>query len=233
MALCPASRRRGSAAPPRGPGHSARGRPRRGPNPGRSSRRGSTRRPGGSSRTGAASCIISTRSYYDVVPAGYAPKREDVLKYIKSNTQDEEYDLPSGIPIYVDPIGLQEAEKTLQSTITLDLEGVPLSRTLHLALKQLGLVYFVDDGLVIITSADSEDKPENFRAKPSPTTPSSRMLLQEKAERGELDAAQRKEFIQMLRDLKEIDALLHDPDYGTPVDPAKAEATKAAARKIQ
>ena len=54
---------------------------------------------------------------------------EDVLKYIKSNTQSEELDLPSGIPIYVDPIGLQEAEKTLQSPVSHDLEHIPLSRT--------------------------------------------------------------------------------------------------------
>ncbi len=48
---------------------------------------------------------------------------EDLLKYIKQATTGPTY---SGIPIYVDPIGLQEAGMTLTSTIKLDLEGIPL-----------------------------------------------------------------------------------------------------------
>ena len=40
----------------------------------------------------------------------------------------------SGIPIYVDPIGLQEAEKSMTSTVrNMDLEGVPLKITLETA----------------------------------------------------------------------------------------------------
>jgi hypothetical protein len=74
---------------------------------------------------------------------------EDVLKYIKSVTHTAN---DSGIPIYVDPIGLQEAEKTTTSPITLDLRGVPLKTTLRLMLKQLGLAYCVKDGLLIISS---------------------------------------------------------------------------------
>ena len=45
---------------------------------------------------------------------------EDVLKYIKQATQDANY---SGIPIYVDPLGLQEADKTLTSPVSIDLEA--------------------------------------------------------------------------------------------------------------
>ena len=56
------------------------------------------------------------------------------------------------IPIYVDPIGLQQAERTLNSTVTIDLEGVPLKTSLRLALKQLGLAYCVRDGVLIISS---------------------------------------------------------------------------------
>jgi hypothetical protein len=74
---------------------------------------------------------------------------EDVLKYIKSASQGPN---DSGIPIYVDPVGLQEADKTMTSPITLDLEGVPLKTTLRLMLKQLGLAYCVKDGLLIISS---------------------------------------------------------------------------------
>ena len=77
---------------------------------------------------------------------------EDVIKYIKQATQGSS---GTGIPIYVDPQGLQEADKTLTSPIALDLENVPLRRTLQLLLGQLNLGYFVDDGILVITSLES------------------------------------------------------------------------------
>src|SRR5262249_4342005 len=76
---------------------------------------------------------------------------DDVLKYIKHSTTTPTY---PGIPIYVEPMGLQEAERTLNSTIAIDLEGVPLKTTLRLGLKQLGLDYSVRDGFLEITSED-------------------------------------------------------------------------------
>ena len=68
-------------------------------------------------------------------------------KYIQQATAG-----PDGktVPIYVDPNGLQEAEKTMTSPIQLDLEGVPLKTTLRLILRQLGLMYQVQDGMLII-----------------------------------------------------------------------------------
>src|SRR5262249_26484210 len=77
---------------------------------------------------------------------------EDVLKYIKSATQGPN---DTGIPIYVDPVGLNEAEKTMTSPVSLDLEGVPLRITLRLLLKQLGLTYDVKNGLLTITAESS------------------------------------------------------------------------------
>jgi hypothetical protein len=65
---------------------------------------------------------------------------EDVLKYIKSATKGPN---DAGIPIYVDPLGLQKAEKTMTSPVTIDLEGVTLNTSLRLVLKQLGLTYRV------------------------------------------------------------------------------------------
>ncbi|MDR3636935.1 MAG: hypothetical protein P4L84_24225 [Isosphaeraceae bacterium] len=88
---------------------------------------------------------------------------EDVLKYIRSATQGPN---DAGIPIYVDPVGLQEAEKALQSPIQLDLEGVPLKTTLRLLLKQLGLTYTVKDGLLTVTSESSQDQPTDIRVYP-------------------------------------------------------------------
>jgi RNA polymerase sigma factor (sigma-70 family) len=133
---------------------------------------------------------------------------EDFLKYIKSSTQSEELDLPSGIPIYVDPDALRDAEMTMTSPISIDLEGVPLHRTLSLALKQLGLKYYLVDGMMLISSPDAD---EDLIGENAPNgQPSPLKLMKAKAERGELDAAQRKEFIQMLKDLNAIRKELHE-----------------------
>jgi hypothetical protein len=77
---------------------------------------------------------------------------EDVLKYLKSATSDEK-EKQKGLSIYVDPIALQEAEKTQTSPVTLDLDDVPISLGLTLALRQLGLKFYVDPhGIVMIVS---------------------------------------------------------------------------------
>ena len=88
---------------------------------------------------------------------------DDVKKYIEQSTQDEAAGLPTGIPIYVDPQGLQDADKTMASTVQISLEGIPLKTTLRLLLKQLNLVYTVKDGLLTITSNSSEDQPTEIR----------------------------------------------------------------------
>jgi RNA polymerase sigma factor (sigma-70 family) len=129
---------------------------------------------------------------------------EVILEYIKESTKSAEF--PNGLAIYIDPIGLQEAEKTMTSPVAIDLQGVPLRRTLYLVLKQLGLEYRVEDGMVYITAEYSE----NTGSLPPPirqVTPM--MMMQEKAERGEMSPAERKAFIEMLKDLNEINALIH------------------------
>jgi hypothetical protein len=88
---------------------------------------------------------------------------DEVLKYIKAMTQGPN---DSGIPIYVDPVGLNEASRTLASPVTLELEGVPLKTTLRLLLKQLGLTYTVKDGLLTITSEGSDNQPTDVRVYP-------------------------------------------------------------------
>ena len=60
---------------------------------------------------------------------------------------------------------------------------VPLRRTLQLLLGQLGLVYFVDDGILCITSQESE----RTKFDPSMIEHTPFMEKREKAERGELD----------------------------------------------
>jgi hypothetical protein len=81
---------------------------------------------------------------------------DDVLKHIQKETKGPDGKL---LPIYVDPIGLQEAEKSINSTVTIDIEGVPLKSTLGLCLKQLGLRYWIRDGVLLITSAEAEEIP--------------------------------------------------------------------------
>jgi len=83
---------------------------------------------------------------------------EDVLKYIQKATTTA---TSAAIPIYVDPIGLQEAEKSMSSTVrNMAVEGVPLKITLKLLLKQLDLTYQVRNGLLTITSNESTDREE-------------------------------------------------------------------------
>jgi hypothetical protein len=91
---------------------------------------------------------------------------KDVIAHIKANTQSPE--LPEGIPIYVDPIGLQESEKTMASPISIDMNGIPLRTSLSLILRQLDLRYTLDDGLLTIsgrsyTPEDVAARVESFR----------------------------------------------------------------------
>jgi hypothetical protein len=67
--------------------------------------------------------------------------------------------LKSGLPIYVDPIGLQEAEKSMTSTVRrpLSADTLPLGDHLRSALDSLGLGYVVKDGFLMITSKESLD----------------------------------------------------------------------------
>lgn len=72
---------------------------------------------------------------------------EDVLAYIRRTTAGP---IDGGIPMYVD-VAEPRAGRLLQSTVKLDMEGVALSTTLALLLKQVGLNYYVDHGVLIIT----------------------------------------------------------------------------------
>jgi hypothetical protein len=82
---------------------------------------------------------------------------EDVLKYIKAATRGP---LDSGIPIHVDPLALRGLKKGLESTVTLELEGVPLRTSLSLMLEQLDLIYEVHNGVLIIKAGTPPDPRE-------------------------------------------------------------------------
>jgi serine/threonine protein kinase len=76
---------------------------------------------------------------------------ENILLYIKSQIGSEK---GPGIQFYVDPIGLQEAHSSMDSTVLIDLDGVPLKTTLRHMLRQLGLACVVKKGVVHITSTE-------------------------------------------------------------------------------
>jgi RNA polymerase sigma factor (sigma-70 family) len=99
------------------------------------------------------------------VPMHFATETplRDILAHIKSETADAKGKV---IPIYVDPIALQEAEKTLDSTVTIDLEDIPVRITLRLLLDQLGFFYRVDEGMVFIEAKQADDA--NHTGEPTP-----------------------------------------------------------------
>ena len=83
---------------------------------------------------------------------------EDVKKYIEESTKDDKAGFPTGIPIYIDPQGLQNSDKTMASTVSISLEGMPLALTLKLLLKQVNLAYYIQkDGLLVITTQDDDE----------------------------------------------------------------------------
>jgi hypothetical protein len=63
------------------------------------------------------------------------------------------------IPFFVDPIGMQEAERSMNSPVTVSSQSVPIKEALDEALSQLKLDYVVRDGFLWITSKESIDKP--------------------------------------------------------------------------
>jgi Domain of unknown function (DUF4139)/N-terminal domain of unknown function (DUF4140) len=86
----------------------------------------------------------------------------DVLDHIRRLTKGPAF--PDGIPIYADPIGLQDSDKTLSDTVVFDLKQVSLRTSLNLLLKQLGLTFGIHDGLLHITSSASDDVDELRKA---------------------------------------------------------------------
>ncbi len=74
---------------------------------------------------------------------------DDVLKYIKAATTSPTY---TGIPIYVEQKGLQDAKVTMASTVEINQEGMPLRTSLYQVLKPLGLSYVVKDGFLMVDS---------------------------------------------------------------------------------
>jgi RNA polymerase sigma factor (sigma-70 family) len=132
----------------------------------------------------------------DVPVAVHFPKEttlREFLDFVRLQTKSE--DIPNGIPIYLDPVALGEAEKTIDSPITIDLEGVLLRITIRLALQQLGLDYRVKDGVLAIFCSASEDSPSLYSD------------LLNKSERGDLTPEEADQYTQILETLIKVKKL--------------------------
>ncbi len=79
-----------------------------------------------------------------------------MLKYIRDATGETNF---PGLPIYIDPIGLQYAERSLNSTVRINFDAIPVRDGLRLCLKQLGLGYSVRSGFLMISDEDSATIP--------------------------------------------------------------------------
>jgi len=94
------------------------------------------------------------------IPFDRVTPLSDFIQHIKTSTVTPER--PKGVSIYIDPIGLDEAEKTDTSPIRLGVSDVTLAQALKTALNQIGMIYWVeDDGLVVISAADSQQAEES------------------------------------------------------------------------
>ncbi len=87
-------------------------------------------------------------------PFAEATPLQDFIKYLKQATQSSNH---IGLQFYLNPRGLESAGTTPTSTVTLDLENIPIRTGLKLALDQLELSFYVRDGVVIVTSKEWVD----------------------------------------------------------------------------
>ena len=81
---------------------------------------------------------------------------EAIIKYIKQATIDDNQ--PDGLPIEVDPRGMERAGVTLQTKVAFNKDGERLRDSLRSLLKQIGLGYQVKDGRLWITDEERTKK---------------------------------------------------------------------------
>jgi hypothetical protein len=84
---------------------------------------------------------------------------DDVLKYIQRIARKGPND--PGIPIYVDPLGLQRAGRSLNSTVTIIEKSRPLKDSLARALTPLGMAYIVKDDVLVISDPRGVERERN------------------------------------------------------------------------
>jgi hypothetical protein len=89
---------------------------------------------------------------------------DEVLRYIKPATKKGPND--PGLPIYIDPLGLQEVQRSLNSTVAIRVKGSPLKDSLRKVLSQVNLAYCVKDDVLFITSPQGVVREQKTTAVP-------------------------------------------------------------------
>jgi hypothetical protein len=180
-----------------------------GSNPGGRPGTGPSGRPGSDPRSQALLARLE-----EPIPMSFANPTplEDVIKYIQQATAGPNSE---GIPIYVNPVppaGINEEEKTswyeklMKTPITMNLEGVPLRRTLKLVADQLEMGYGIKDGMVMFTAPDMrlQNWHELLVMEESFPQSSPLDLEVERARRGELTPSELDQLNERLRAIEEV-----------------------------
>jgi hypothetical protein len=88
---------------------------------------------------------------------------EEVIELISLGTSNRWDSFPKGVPIFVDPVALRQAGKTLKSPVKAppqdDEEPLTFRLKLRAVLEPLGLACQVKEGALLITSRGTVDEP--------------------------------------------------------------------------
>jgi hypothetical protein len=135
----------------------------------------------------------------------------EVLRYLKLATAGPDQE---AIAIYVDPVGLGDLdedqtaryEKLMQTPIAMNLDGVPLRRTLKLVAEQIGMGYGIKDGMVTMRPPDmrSQNWHELMVMEESFPETSPLALEVERARRGEMTNSELERLDQQLKAIEEV-----------------------------
>ncbi len=88
---------------------------------------------------------------------------EEAIAYLEETTKGPD---DKGLTFYIDIVGPSETDKMPSSLVSLDLEEVPVRFGLELNLKQLGLTFYVEEGVVVITTETSDAAgPNGYRQR--------------------------------------------------------------------
>jgi hypothetical protein len=122
-------------------------------------------------RLRAALALYRSRSHGRVAErlSGWAPNLNwpeqtplgEVIEQIKLSTRGGYPPFPLGVPIVVDPVGLEEAGRSLSSPVQQPPadQNLSLGKKLQTVLKPLGLGCQVKDATIVITSERMVDEP--------------------------------------------------------------------------
>jgi WD40 repeat protein len=82
-----------------------------------------------------------------------------------------------GVPVYIEPIGLLVADRTMESPVTIDADRVPLKQVLSRALRPIGLDHAVLDGVLAISAPDELEELADAKPAARDATPGTRAIM--------------------------------------------------------